>query len=187
MKTLEMTKAKRLATRNIHKNEARREALRLSGASDEVLFDKAFEDAHECGVCFTVQLNLQTIENGICSCCREAIERGGRVRKHGKYLKGFGRRNWGVEPVAVGLQKHLKANGRYEEVADGFGNRYHEDNDVKVLVEDGDWKHDHLYVKQLVRDFYSARGLTIRIESETVREDGSDCYSAIHHFIVEVA
>lgn len=46
-----------------------------------------------------------------------------------------------------------------------------------VLVEWGDWKHDHLRLKWILRE-----GGYDCVDSHTIEEDGSDCYSAIHHF-----
>ena len=50
---------------------------------------------------------------------------------------------------------------------------------VAVEICWGDWKHDHLRLKWLVRErFPEMRG----VESFVTEEDGSDCYSAIHRF-----
>ena len=48
-----------------------------------------------------------------------------------------------------------------------------------VQIDWGDWKHDHLRVKWIVKEMGG-----VHIGSEVVEEDGSDCYSAIHHFAV---
>ncbi len=49
--------------------------------------------------------------------------------------------------------------------------------DVEVLW--GDWKHEHLrtinLIKELGYSYYT---------SNTIEEDGSDCYSAIHQFLI---
>ena len=48
---------------------------------------------------------------------------------------------------------------------------------VKVYVDSGDWKHDHLFLDYIMyQNGY-------RLKSEVVTEDnGSDCYSSTHLF-----
>lgn len=51
---------------------------------------------------------------------------------------------------------------------------------IAVHLRWGDWKHEHLRLKYLmteVRDYFYVR-------SETTDEDGSDCYSATHYFVI---
>lgn len=60
---------------------------------------------------------------------------------------------------------------------------YHTGLPGQVCVEIlwGDWKHEHVRTKLLVQDmggFY--------VGSQTIEEDGSDCYSAVHTFLFEV-
>lgn len=51
------------------------------------------------------------------------------------------------------------------------------DGKVKVYVDWGDWKHDHLFLD------YIMKNNGYRLKSEVVtEEDGSDCYSSIHLF-----
>lgn len=49
--------------------------------------------------------------------------------------------------------------------------------EVSVLIEWGDWKHEHGYLRYLMQQ----NGFTETDENVT-EEDGSDCYSAIHTF-----
>ena len=49
------------------------------------------------------------------------------------------------------------------------------DDKVYVLVEWGDWKHDHAYLDYLMKE----AGWT-KITEVVTEEDGSDCYSAEH-------
>lgn len=49
--------------------------------------------------------------------------------------------------------------------------------EVSVLIEWGDWKHDHAYLRYQMQQ----NGFTETDENVT-EEDGSDCYSAIHTF-----
>lgn len=62
------------------------------------------------------------------------------------------------------------------------GNLYGEietypNGEVSVLIEWGDWKHEHAYLRYLMQK----NGFTETGENVT-EEDGSDCYSAIHTF-----
>lgn len=52
------------------------------------------------------------------------------------------------------------------------------ENVVEVLIEWGDWKHDHLRLKWLI-----SKNLDLKNSDENVTEEnGSDCYSSIHKF-----
>ena len=54
------------------------------------------------------------------------------------------------------------------------------DNDgyINITIEDGDWKRDHIMLKQLM-----AKNGYILMESKDIGEDtGGDWYSAIHKF-----
>lgn len=48
---------------------------------------------------------------------------------------------------------------------------------VTVLIEWGDWEHDHAYAKRLITSAYPKS----QIYTEITEEDGGDCYSAEHH------
>lgn len=50
-------------------------------------------------------------------------------------------------------------------------------------IQRGDWKHDHLYCKELVKEFAVRNNMIVVGEWEEVTEsDGSDCYSSNHYF-----
>lgn len=52
-------------------------------------------------------------------------------------------------------------------------------NTIEFDIDNGDWKHEHLYAKLLLDDFFTDEaGLDIEIESHETYSDGSDCYSA---------
>lgn len=53
-------------------------------------------------------------------------------------------------------------------------------DDTLVIDIEGDWKHDHLYLDTLVRDFFADKGLTVISYSYVTEEDGSDYYRANH-------
>ena len=48
---------------------------------------------------------------------------------------------------------------------------------VAILVEWGDWKHQHTYLRTIMASI----GYT-EIDEVVTEEDGSDCYSAMHYF-----
>lgn len=48
---------------------------------------------------------------------------------------------------------------------------------VEILIEWGDWKHEHAYLKYLMN-----KNGFVHIGTEVTEEDGSDCYSARHIF-----
>ncbi len=50
--------------------------------------------------------------------------------------------------------------------------------EIRVFVDNGDWKHDHLRVVRLINGTF----LPDEIREEVTEEDGSDCYSAVHIF-----
>lgn len=80
-----------------------------------------------------------------------------------------------VFEVCKRLNKYLKENGIYESA-------YPYGSDMPVVeieISWGDWKHDHLRLKWLMEDIGA-----IRVSYEVTEENGSDCYSAIHRFII---
>ena len=57
----------------------------------------------------------------------------------------------------------------------------------KIFVEvSGDWKHEHLYFKQLAKEFFEKmKGHEISMGEVVTREDGSDNYSANHYIAIQ--
>ena len=53
---------------------------------------------------------------------------------------------------------------------------------ITVHINWGDWKHEHICARLALEE----AGF-IYVRSETTEEDGSDCYSATHYFIIPVA
>lgn len=49
---------------------------------------------------------------------------------------------------------------------------------MQIVIYDGDWKHEHLYMKRLLDEFFTNKGIDIRIVSEEIGESGQDTYSA---------
>lgn len=62
-------------------------------------------------------------------------------------------------------------------------------NAVEVEIIWGDWKHDHAFVDWVFRQIsgsliYGERALIEKADERITEEDGSDCYSSIHKFIL---
>ena len=51
---------------------------------------------------------------------------------------------------------------------------------VTVHISWGDWKHEHLRAKYLLETNLPLK----KYNEETTESDGSDCYSALHTFII---
>ena len=67
------------------------------------------------------------------------------------------------------LQKKIWDNGwEYSE---------NENGTISIDIDYGDWKHDHIYCDNIMRD----NGYTL-INEVVTEEDGSDCYSSIHTY-----
>lgn len=56
------------------------------------------------------------------------------------------------------------------------------DGRLAIAVKDGDWKHDHHYLDEVVREFFFDKGLFVDIEEEVTDEDGSDVFSSNHYY-----
>lgn len=51
---------------------------------------------------------------------------------------------------------------------------------IVVEIHWGDWKHDHAYCRSLMEDLGASY-----LNTKVIEEDGSDCYSACHYFLVQ--
>lgn len=77
------------------------------------------------------------------------------------------------------IYQFLRDNGVYSEVWSALGG-----DDVKavcVSISRGDWKHDHLWARNLM----SYLGY-VKVGEVVTEEDGSDCYSAKHTYVKAV-
>ena len=54
-----------------------------------------------------------------------------------------------------------------------------------ILIENGDWKHEHLYLDHVVSQYLSAKGLDFEYFTKQVGTSDSDCYSAWHYYDIE--
>lgn len=71
------------------------------------------------------------------------------------------------------IEKYLNDHTVYPEYVNyGFT-----DDTIRVQINRGDWKHEHLYCTYLMKELgYADCG------EETTEENGSDCYSALHYY-----
>lgn len=56
------------------------------------------------------------------------------------------------------------------------------DGRLVVSVSYGDWKHDHLYLDNLVRNFFLKKGLDVEREEEVTSDTDEDVYSSDHYY-----
>ena len=49
---------------------------------------------------------------------------------------------------------------------------------MQIVIYDGDWKHEHLYMKRLLDEFFTGKGMDISITSEEIGESDQDTFSA---------
>ena len=50
-----------------------------------------------------------------------------------------------------------------------------------IATVDGDWKHEHLYFKNLVKDFFEKdKGYSVHLRSDVTNDTGSDYYGALY-------
>ena len=68
-------------------------------------------------------------------------------------------------------------NDIFNEKECGFCAELVSDNLVQVVIEWGDWKHEHSYCDYIMR----THGF-IKTDEQVTEEDGSDCYSSIHFY-----
>jgi hypothetical protein len=54
-----------------------------------------------------------------------------------------------------------------------------EDIHIYVEINDGDWKHDHAYLRNLIYEAFDGK---YEYEEQLIGESDSDCYSAKHIF-----
>lgn len=74
------------------------------------------------------------------------------------------------------IQSFLDDNGVWSEVYTEIGGAV-----VVVHIDWGDWKHEHLWARDLMQYIGYCE-----IGDKVTEEDGSDCYSATHYFVKEV-
>ena len=58
------------------------------------------------------------------------------------------------------------------------------DGRLCIDISWGDWKHEHWWADKLVKEFFTDKGLGIRVDVDTYEENGGDAYSAIHYYSI---
>ena len=56
------------------------------------------------------------------------------------------------------------------------------DKTFGIFIENGDWKHEHLWLDHLVSDYLNSRGIEFDSFTKQVGTSDSDCYTAWHYF-----
>lgn len=54
---------------------------------------------------------------------------------------------------------------------------------MQIVIYDGDWKHEHLYIKHLLDEFFTNKGIDISITSEEIGESDQDTFSARYDIV----
>ena len=54
---------------------------------------------------------------------------------------------------------------------------------MQIVIYDGDWKHEHLYMQRLINEFFKNKGIDVSITSEEIGESDQDTYSARYDII----
>lgn len=88
--------------------------------------------------------------------------------------KAHMKEDYPMESFIEELVEYMKGNNLY------YSPYVNEEDKLVITVEDGDWKHEHLYLDRLIGKFFFNRGLIVDTETEVTEQDGSDCYSANH-------
>lgn len=89
--------------------------------------------------------------------------------------KAHMKEDYPMESFIDELVEYMKGNDLY------YSPYVNEEGNLVITVEDGDWKHEHLYLDRLIGKFFFNRGLIVDINSEVIESDElSDCYSAHH-------
>ena len=72
--------------------------------------------------------------------------------------------------------------------------KVYEDDDeiwIEINISWGDWKHEHLRLDYLIMDILYEYNPKLayncsKVDEEITEEDGSDTYSAIHNYVIEL-
>ena len=77
------------------------------------------------------------------------------------------------------LSKYLKENNVEVDIS------IYDDNMLTAIIEDGDWKHDHLHFRNLINDFFWDINEDAKMTSKVTSSDGSDTYSAEYRIYLQ--
>ena len=77
-----------------------------------------------------------------------------------------------MEDIEKSIEKYLNDHYIYPTFVEDWG-----DDQVRIQIDNGDWKHEHLYCTFLMKELgYEDYG------EDVTEEDGSDTYSATHTY-----
>ena len=80
-----------------------------------------------------------------------------------------------VKAACEAVERVLSENNVFAEVS-----QYETLPVVQVEIRWGDWKHEHAKAKWLIGEL----GFLEWVSTEETEENGTDCYSAIHRFLI---
>lgn len=86
-----------------------------------------------------------------------------------------------IEEIKRELHKFLEDNKQYYYVDHAYDD-VHGNYVIKIDVDWGDWKHDHIYIDNLVQKFFDEKGIKIETGKSVTAENGTDAYSATHYY-----
>ena len=78
------------------------------------------------------------------------------------------------------VEKHLYDNPATRRLIDELN--MPNDKTFGIFIENGDWKHEHLWLDHLVSDYLNSRGIEFDSFTKQVGTSDSDCYTAWHYF-----
>lgn len=78
------------------------------------------------------------------------------------------------------VEKHLYDNPDTRRLVDELN--MPNDKTFGIFIENGDWKHEHLWLDHLVSDYLNSRGIEFDSFTKHVGTSDSDCYTAWHYF-----
>lgn len=78
------------------------------------------------------------------------------------------------------VEKHLYDNPDTRRLVDELN--MPNDKTFGIFIENGDWKHEHLWLDHLVSDYLNSRGIEFDSFTKQVGTSDSDCYTAWHYF-----
>lgn len=54
---------------------------------------------------------------------------------------------------------------------------------MQLVIHDGDWKHEHCYMRNLIHNFFEEKRINIEMDVKEIGESDSDTFSAIYNII----
>lgn len=85
-----------------------------------------------------------------------------------------------MSKIAEAIEKKMREVNLFGEIVDDESTGCYQI--LKILIHWGYWKHDHLRLDWNMNELFG-ESIVLKNE-EVVEEDGSDCYSAVHGYII---